>query len=103
MVPLIDLVNHRSVDPNLRLGWQGEEFIEVNAGGHGAAAGDQLFFKYSDDDEPSSKFFKQFGFVDEHLPVGVKIQFNLRRHHPRYQEKRLMFEDGIVRAKLMWE
>eukprot|EP00929_Paragymnodinium_shiwhaense_P112214 TRINITY_DN80479_c0_g1_i1.p1 TRINITY_DN80479_c0_g1~~TRINITY_DN80479_c0_g1_i1.p1 ORF type:complete len:553 (-),score=71.90 TRINITY_DN80479_c0_g1_i1:43-1701(-) len=106
MVPLVDLVNHRSKSPTLRLGKLSEpgkaEEVAVHMN-HGAAAGEQLFFKYSDIDEPSSKILKQFGFIDQELQIASKVAFPLQSQHPRYSEKRMLFDENLIRTKLMVE
>jgi len=101
MVPLVDLVNHRSKDYNLQLGSATGSSISVNVGRRAISTGEQMFFRYSDDEEASSKIFKQFGFIDDELPVVCKLAFPLRRHHPLYEEKKLMFDEGLVRVKKM--
>lgn len=104
MVPLLDLVNHRSQHANLHLGrTEAHEGTTANLGRAGAAAGDELFFTYSSDSEASSVFFKQFGFVDEHLTVAAKVALPLRPQHPGYAEKRLLFDQGLVQAKTALE
>lgn len=106
MVPLIDLINHRSQGANLRLGRTGEAgdlAVHVGRSGATAADGGELFFTYSDENEAASVFFKQFGFVDPHLQVACKIAFPLQPQHPNYEEKRVMFEDSLVQAKMMLE
>jgi len=105
LVPLIDLINHRSVGENLRLGYgTGDDpDLVIHIGAHKVGAGEQLFFKYSDDGEASSKFFKQFGFVDPELPVAGKIMFPLTPTHPYYYAKRTMFDQGILHTKKMLE
>lgn len=104
MVPFVDLINHRSRGESLKLAWGGaHEIVVMPKGVKAVAAGDQLFFCYSDETEASTKFFKQFGFVDENLLIGVRIQWSLSRHHPHYFEKRNMYEEHLVHAKTMHE
>ena len=46
-------MNHRSVNENLRLRKMGEDGgLAIHIGRAKVAAGDQLFFKYSQPDEP---------------------------------------------------
>lgn len=103
MIPLIDLINHRSRSFNIGLSWSGPQRIPMAVKGHTVEANSQLFFRYSEIEEPASKFFKQFGFVDEDLPIGVKVTFPLRRQHPGYPEKRMLFEASRVQHALFME
>lgn len=103
MLPLIDLVNHRSIGENLKLAPGPHGGVSAYLRHRSIEPGEELFFRYSALGESSAKFFAQFGFVDAALPVQAKLALPLQRHHPGYSFKRLLFEKSLVNVKLMLE
>eukprot|EP00927_Polykrikos_kofoidii_P055768 TRINITY_DN49984_c0_g1_i1.p1 TRINITY_DN49984_c0_g1~~TRINITY_DN49984_c0_g1_i1.p1 ORF type:complete len:507 (+),score=68.94 TRINITY_DN49984_c0_g1_i1:36-1523(+) len=100
MLPFVDLINHRSILANVQMTLGADSYtVKVS---QPVKVGEELLYSYSHDGAYSSEFFKQFGFIDEYLPVGVKLAFSLQPHHPDYEQKRLLYDHRLVKARNMW-
>ncbi len=68
--------------------------------------GQELFMTYADstDLERSStdraRFYAQFGFVDDTLPIILRIQLHLLEGAPHFREKAALFPKGVVDGAL---
>jgi hypothetical protein len=104
MLPVIDLLNHNSVSPNVELagGGKGATSLEVKAL-KPVPKGTELYLSYlAHHDQRRSSFFWQFGFDDTALPTEVKLGFPLKISDPAYDRKKIRFPQHMVDAKKMY-
>lgn len=107
MLPVIDLLNHKSATSNA-------ELRAIKASSFGPATvevrlskdldkGEELYVSYlAHHSERRSSFYRQFAFDDTQLPNDLKLGFSLRPTDPSYEEKKMRFPQHMIEAKKLY-
>jgi len=103
MLPIIDILNHRSVGMNVELrAIDGAKQVEVRTT-RAIKKGEELYVSYlAHHAERRSSFYRQFAFDDSELPNDIKLAFNLLTSDPYYDDKKLRFPKHMIEAKKLY-
>lgn len=102
LLPVIDLVNHKSGTANaeLRPGPSGTVNVVLL---RDLEQGEEVYINYMGrQPERRTSFYRQFAVDDDMLHNDIKLGFSLRPSDPMYDEKKMRFPPHMIEAKKLY-